>query len=194
MQVKTEIMEVLHLEPLFHVKFELQEALYGLQPKSFNVKQTEQCQRQEEHGSSLLHMPFLRWKTDIKFILLYKFSPQCCFISHLFSAWIFYPMSLLPIFQYPHTMDSLFTFLISFSSMRFFLLTWLRSEGSQCHIQWIPNLSSGFPGHLIQGSTGILLLWLGLLPSFLPSFFQQWLVCSSFRSRWRRRSGSDRWI
>lgn len=28
--------------------------------------------------------------------------------------------------------------------------------------------------------------------SFLPSFFQQWLVCSSFLSRWRRRSGSDR--
>lgn len=28
--------------------------------------------------------------------------------------------------------------------------------------------------------------------SFLPSFSQQWLVCSSFLSRWRRRSGSDR--
>lgn len=61
-------------------------------------------------------------------------------------------------FSNPNSMDSLFTFLISFSSMSFFLLSCLRSEGSQCHMQWLPKLSSGFPAHFLQGSTGILLL------------------------------------
>lgn len=61
-------------------------------------------------------------------------------------------MSVLTIFLYTHTMDSLFTFLVSFSSVRFLLLIWLRSEGSQCHRDWVPNLSSGLPAHLLQRS------------------------------------------
>lgn len=126
--------------------------------------------RQEEHGSSLFHRHSARWKTDIKLILIYKLSPQCCFIFQLFSAWIFQPMSLLPIFQYPHSMDSLFTFLISFSSMSFFLLSCPRSEGSQCHMQWIPNISSGIP---------LLLSFCCLVCIYFLSFFVFFFHCDS---------------
>lgn len=91
-------------------------------------------------------------------------------------------MSLLHVFQYPHIMDSLFTFLTSFNSMWFFSLSWLRSEGSQCHMQWIPNLSSGFLAHLLQGSTGIPLLlsfccWVCI--TFIFFFFTVILIISS---------------
>lgn len=47
-------------------------------------------------------------------------------------------------FRYTPTVDYLFTVLISSSSMRFLLLLWLRSEGSQCHREGVPNLSPDF--------------------------------------------------
>lgn len=83
-------------------------------------------------------------------------------------------------FRYTPTVDYLFTVLISSSSMRFLLLLWLRSEGSQCHREWVPNLTSGFPAHLLQGSTGIPLLlsfccWV-CISSFFFFFF---LNCDS---------------
>lgn len=78
-------------------------------------------------------------------------------------------------FQYSPTMDSLFTFLISSSSMRFLLLLWLRSGGSQCHREWVPNLSPGFPAHLLQGSPFCSPFVVGF--AFLLSFF--FLNCDS---------------